>query len=427
MPMLMARSCPFQCSFCFHPMGKGYRSRSLDNFFKELDLWIEIYNINGIALIDECFSIDKNRVIEFCNRIKPYKINWACQMRADTYTDELLKAMKDSGCIGACFGIESMSEKVLKNMNKHLNKETIENALLLTYKYKIGCTGNFIFGSEVEDFSTISESIRWNYVHAHKYNNYPIRQFSYVQTYPGSIFFENACKKGIIYDRAKYIKDGKWDLNITDLSDEEYTSIYDITRLCRKENYNRGEIIDIKYTSEKTADFTFKCSYCGSINKYHNLNSSRLREGKIKRLGCRSCNILGDYILNEEIYMYDEYIAIQWFLDIVDIKIPKEYFYERSWFKIGLCGMNSYSKKLISILRNYSKLDLVFIFDYKINEDIDYYQVEKYYDMNKIPKVDIIINTDIAYLIDMDKYIRQYYDGTIIYLEKLLRKFYKNK
>lgn len=49
-------------------------------------------------------------------------------------------------------------------------------------------------------------------------------------------FFEKICKKGIIYDRTKYIKDGKRDLNITDLSDEEYTSIYDITRLCRKEN-----------------------------------------------------------------------------------------------------------------------------------------------------------------------------------------------
>lgn len=102
--------------------------------------------------------------------------------------------------------------------------------------------------------------------------------------------------------------------------------------------------------------------------------------------------------------MYDEYIAIQCFLNIVDIKICKEYFYERGWFKIGVCGMNSYSKKLISILRNYSKLDLIFIYDYKINEDIDYYQAEKYYDINKIPKVDII-NTDIVYLIDMDKHI----------------------
>lgn len=50
------------------------------------------------------------------------------------YTDDVLYAMKKSGCIGACFGIESMSETVLKNMNKHLSEKTIETALDLTYK-----------------------------------------------------------------------------------------------------------------------------------------------------------------------------------------------------------------------------------------------------------------------------------------------------
>ena len=50
-------------------------------------------------------------------------------MRAETYTDDVLYAMKKSGCIGACFGIESMTETVLKNLNKHLSEKTIETAL----------------------------------------------------------------------------------------------------------------------------------------------------------------------------------------------------------------------------------------------------------------------------------------------------------
>ena len=78
-----------------------------------MDVWVDKYHINGIALVDECFSIDKKRVIEFCERIEPYHLAWACQMRAETYTDDVLYAMKKSGCIGACFGIESMSETVL--------------------------------------------------------------------------------------------------------------------------------------------------------------------------------------------------------------------------------------------------------------------------------------------------------------------------
>ena len=34
MPMTLARSCPYQCKFCFHPVGNRYRTRSLDNFLQ---------------------------------------------------------------------------------------------------------------------------------------------------------------------------------------------------------------------------------------------------------------------------------------------------------------------------------------------------------------------------------------------------------
>lgn len=425
MPMLMARSCPFQCCFCFHPIGRKYRARSLDNFFEELELWIKEFNINGIALIDECFSVDKKRVLEFCRRIKPYNLKWACQMRAETYTDELLSAMKDSGCIGACFGIESMSEAVLENMNKKMKLETIENALALTYKYQLGCTGNLIFGSEAETFETMAESLEWHQLHANKYHNRPVRHFFYVQTYPGSIFYEHALSKGLITDKRAFIEKEEWNLNITGLSQEDYDAMGDVICLCRLENYNIGKIIEIKYTGENTAELTTLCPYCGHTNIYGNFNRKKLNSGKIEQIGCRNCNMMIDYIIKPERYIYDEYIAIPWFLNRFPIEIPMEFFVSFSWKKIGIWGMNAFAKKIISCLKNINGLEIIYIYDQRIKLNIDYYGVTKYDSIEFLPQVDFIINADMTHRYETQATIAKYTDTPTVYLETLLRYFAK--
>jgi radical SAM superfamily enzyme YgiQ (UPF0313 family) len=351
MPMMMSRSCPYHCSFCFHPMGNGYRARSLNNFFEELDMWIEKYCINGIALIDECFSMNPQTVIEFSRQMKPYHIAWACQMRAEIYSEEMLREMRDSGCIGACFGVESMSQEVLENMHKHLKTSTIENALKISYQCGVGAGGNLIFGSEVETFDTVYESIQWNRRHIGLYKHQPINSFTYIQTYPGSRYYENAYKRELFTDKGEFIKSAKWMLNITPMTDKEYAIVGEVARLLQHETRDPGKLIQVREQKDGKLTVVFECPHCHKENTYHNLSRRHLREGRIRNLGCRGCNGLAEYLIRKEDFPFDHYRIAEWMIEHYEIEGLNEYFLAQGWKKIGILGATLYAEKFLEELQ----------------------------------------------------------------------------
>lgn len=266
--MSSSRSCPFQCSFCFHTSGSHYRKRSLDNFFKELDILVGKYNVKYIFVSDELFAYNIDRVREFCQRIKPYHIKWMAQFRVSDVTEEMVQLLKDGNCVTMGFGIESADNRILKSMNKKITIEQTEKALALVYKHGIQIQGGFIFGDKEETLETANNTLNWWKEHP----EYAL-SLNFISAYPGTPLYKYAVKEGIIKDEVQFVKDGCPVVNLSKMSQEEVNwlakQVVDLPQSTFVEPEN---ITDISFDkNRKSITFTAHCTACGQKNTWENV------------------------------------------------------------------------------------------------------------------------------------------------------------
>jgi len=223
LPIITGRSCPYSCSFCFHPSGQKFRQRSLDEVFKEIDYLVERFGVKYLAIVDELFLVKKklSRVEEFCRRIKPYGIKWLANFRVPDITEEIVEMLKDANCRTMAFGVESADNRILKSMNKKITIEQTERALDIVYRAGIGIQGVLIFGDIAETLESAKRTIEW-----WKNNIRYELQLSAIITYPGTEIYQYALKTGRIADEVKFIKDGCPIVKLSDMSDDEYKWLF---------------------------------------------------------------------------------------------------------------------------------------------------------------------------------------------------------
>lgn len=296
LPVITTRSCPYSCTFCYHPLGKKYRISSLDYFFENLDILVAKYQINILLILDELFSVNKTRMLEFASKIKKYNLKWIAQMRVDDVDEETLVKLKESGLFYISYGLESASNVVLKSMKKKIKIDKIEKALYLTQKHGIGIQGNFIFGDSAETKETYSETLQW----WEKHKQYQIN-LGVIEAYPGTPIYLEAIKKGLINDKLEFIKKGCPPLNMTNMSDIDYNTM---VRAIWQKFYEfktyakllKSEKIAYHNVKGNIYAFSVQCPHCLEKVQYSNIHKEE--NGSFK-LGCKACHQRFDLHLQE--------------------------------------------------------------------------------------------------------------------------------
>lgn len=149
--VLSARGCPFNCKFCtfsLNPLGqkRHYSERSIESVIKE----IEEINANTILFSDDNFFTNMKRVEEICDLIIKRKIKkrFIAQARIDIAKHpKILDKMVKAGFKMLLLGIESPHDRILAQLNKGFDSNTIRKAFSVLRKYPIYYHGYFIYGN----------------------------------------------------------------------------------------------------------------------------------------------------------------------------------------------------------------------------------------------------------------------------------------
>jgi len=242
--IVTSRGCPGDCIYCSSRAmsGKKYRIRSAESVFSEVFylakriLFDNTLIKSYIAIYDDTFTVNKNRLKKFCKYMIDAKMNiipWKCESRIDILTEELIAIMAEAGCFALHVGIESSNQSIIDSLNKHIDFSKVEPVIKLLNKYGIQPLCSFIIGNHLDTHETLNNTKTFI---QHIINEYNAKVAVSPNTpLPGTQLFENREKYGV-----KVLTDSWSDFSLTDViistryltADEirnYYTEISDMT------------------------------------------------------------------------------------------------------------------------------------------------------------------------------------------------------
>lgn len=204
-PIQTTRGCPHNCRFCTTPavFGRKFRQRRIEDIVEEIREAKERHKAWCYIFADDNFGGKHNWAIELCEALRPLKIAWASQCDVMiSENDRLLRAMRDSGCVGLILGLESPKVDTLREAGKRfVSPETYARRIRKIQSFGISLWGAFIFGFDHDTWQDCRDACRFAQRMDLSMSCYPI-----LTPYPGTEFFRQFEREGRIrtYDWERY-------------------------------------------------------------------------------------------------------------------------------------------------------------------------------------------------------------------------------
>jgi radical SAM superfamily enzyme YgiQ (UPF0313 family) len=237
------RGCPAGCVFCVERHvtynSPKYRVRDPKKLVDEMEFCIHQYKARQFYFDDQSLVVHKQFLLNFCQEMINRQLNipWTCMGDAMFIDYPMLEKMKEAGCIGMKFGIESANAQVLKNTGKPLNTAKALQVVEWCKELGIITHATFCIGLPGETRATVQETL--DYLEK---LNVDSAQVSKAVPFPGTPFYAWAKEKGFLVSEDLDLYDGaaKTVLNYPDFSSADMEHWYGVflKRVSRKRLWN---------------------------------------------------------------------------------------------------------------------------------------------------------------------------------------------
>lgn len=219
--IMTSRGCPFRCAYCcnnlysrIYAKEKGHvRQRSVDNVLDELRVVKRRGVSDYIAFWDDIFALNKRWLKEFAPRYRrEIGIPFVCYLHPNTAIEETIKLLKEAGCETVKMGVQTVSERTLKETLKRKGSpDKVKSAADLLAKYGIKLTIEHIIGLPGEGLEEQEEAAQlYSSIEAKKIISF------WLTHYPGTEIIKVSQRLGLLSkEEAKAIEAGDPELSYT--------------------------------------------------------------------------------------------------------------------------------------------------------------------------------------------------------------------
>ena len=159
--MITSRGCMYQCSYCDRSVfKKGFRYNSSAYIYEHMKYLREKFCVRHINIYDDLFTANRQRIVDLCEKLnrQPLGIHFNCAVRVGYTDDDLLKMLKDAGCLMVSLGIESADPAMLSRHKSGVSLDEVRETVQRIQKSGLRAKGLFMMGLPGETEASIKRT-----------------------------------------------------------------------------------------------------------------------------------------------------------------------------------------------------------------------------------------------------------------------------